>query len=120
MTDNFDAEAFRIHLDSEQEARGLSWRTVALESGVSPSQLCQIHRNEARPSIGTFAKLCAWGRFNANDFIQGSASSQGRPPTLPKISLLLQLDPLLHREDAEFIYQLVKISYKHLGKGRTK
>ncbi|MEM7522675.1 MAG: helix-turn-helix transcriptional regulator [Pseudomonadota bacterium] len=64
----FDRDRFAFALDVVRGERGLSWRQVADQSGVSASTLTRIQQDKS-PDMDTFAALCGWGRLSSGEFI---------------------------------------------------
>ncbi len=106
----FDNEAFFAALDSAREARGLTWKQLASEAGVSASTLSRVGQGR-RPDVDSFAALVAWVGLPPEDFI-GSVKGAGDP--LAEISVLLRRDPNLNTQAAAAIDELVKATYKRL------
>src|SRR5882724_2741023 len=78
MTDNpverkkgFDAEAFYTALAQVVEARKVSWRRVARESGVSSPALTHMAQGRG-PDAASLAALSAWAGLNPADFVETS------------------------------------------------
>ena len=72
----FDKAAFDATLDATRAARGLTWRDVAREAGVSPSTLTRLGQGK-NPDVHTFAALVAWSGADAGQFV-------GRPVETPE------------------------------------
>lgn len=107
----FDSDLFYTALDAARAARGLSWRDVAKESGVSASSLTRIGQGK-RPDVDSLTALCAWSGLNAGDFME--LAGQPRPEPLALISTHLRGDPNLSPDAADFIDDLVRTSYERL------
>lgn len=82
-------DALVAALDSERNARGLSWRQLAKEAGVSPSTLTRMQQGKS-PDVNTFTALTQWLNIAAERFYtdQTMDSVQGDP--LAVISTLLR------------------------------
>jgi transcriptional regulator with XRE-family HTH domain len=106
----FDSARFYSALDAARAARGLSWRDVARESGVSASSLTRIGQGK-RPDVDSLTALCAWSGLDANDFMELGGQ---QPEPLALISTYLRGDPNLSPDAAEFIDDLVRTSYERL------
>lgn len=109
----FDNERFFAALDAARMSRGLNWKTVADESGVSPSTLTRI-RQGRRPDIDSFAALTAWAALDANAFFARALDANAERQPLAQISLLLRRDPSLPPEAATALDELVKATYVRL------
>ena len=87
---SFDNDAFYAALDSAREARGLTWKQLASEAGVSASTLTRIGQGR-RPDVDSFAALVVWAGLPTEGFIVGESSID--PDALSEISVLLRRDP---------------------------
>lgn len=114
----FDNEGFFSALDATRQARELSWRTVAKETGVSPSTLTRIGQGR-RPDVDSFAALAAWAGTDPEGFFlrEGDDARRGSDP-LAEISVLLRRDPNLSTEAASALDELVKATYSRLRERR--
>ena len=110
---SFDADAFFAALDGARQARGLTWKKVADESGVSASTLTRIAQGK-RPDIDSLAALSAWSGLDVDNFVKGRESSREEPERLAMISTYLRTDPHLNEEAATALDELVKAVYKRL------
>ena len=111
----FNADAFYAALDGERQARRLTWKKVADESGVSASTLTRIGQGK-RPDVDSLAALSAWSGLNVDSFVRGRSSGKGQPERLAMISTYLRSDPHLNEEAATALDELVKATYKRLRK----
>jgi transcriptional regulator with XRE-family HTH domain len=83
-------------LDAEREARGISWRQLAKDVGISPSTLSRL-ANGHRPDVDVFASLTSWLGVPAETYL---VSEMNAPSSQP--DLLTQLAPLLRaRKDLD-------------------
>jgi transcriptional regulator with XRE-family HTH domain len=111
MRDDFDTEAFYAALDSQREAKGMTWKEVGAETGVNPSTLTRMAQQKS-PDARGLAALLAWSGLSANDFMRGSAAGLRREPeTLAKITAVLRADKSLSKESATAIEQIFKAAY---------
>jgi transcriptional regulator with XRE-family HTH domain len=108
---SFDNEGFFAALDSAREARGLTWKQLASEAGISASTLSRIGQGR-RPDVDSLAALLTWAGLPAEDFIVGDAETKTDP--LAEISVLLRRDPNLSDQAAAAIDELVKATYRRL------
>jgi transcriptional regulator with XRE-family HTH domain len=108
---SFDNEAFFAALDSAREARGLTWKQLASQAGVSPSTLSRVGQGR-RPDVDSFAALVSWAGLPTEDFIVGENKAETDP--LAEISVLLRRDPNLNKQAATAIDELVKATYRRL------
>ena len=110
---SFDADAFYAALDGERQARQLTWKKVADESGVSASTLTRIAQGK-RPDVDSLAALAAWSGLNVDRFVKGRLSGQEEPERLAMISTYLRTDPQLNEEAATALDEIVKAAYNRL------
>jgi transcriptional regulator with XRE-family HTH domain len=112
-TGEFDGEAFYAALDSERQARRITWKQVAKESGVSASTLTRISQGR-RPDVGSMAALLAWSGLNADTFIRRHKKAPREAESLAKITVLLRADRHLSPEGIVAIEALIKSAYEKL------
>ena len=65
----FDGDALYGALDAVRQARTLTWKQVAVESGVSASTLTRMAQGR-RPDLDSLAALSAWSGLQADDFVR--------------------------------------------------
>jgi transcriptional regulator with XRE-family HTH domain len=112
MRGNFDAEAFYAVLNSQREARGMTWKDVAAESGVHASTLTRMGQGKS-PDANGLAALLTWAGLQADSFIRkGGVSGRNEPEPLAQITAVLRADPNLSKESAEAIEQILKAAYE--------
>lgn len=123
---HFDAEAFYDALDAERQAKNLTWKQVAAQSGVSASTLTRMAQGR-RPDVDSLAALLTWSGLSANDFIRDEADVDGGqteegverergPEPLAMISTYLRGDKHLTPESAKALDELIKAMYERLRK----
>jgi transcriptional regulator with XRE-family HTH domain len=116
MRDDFDTEAFYAALDSQREAKSMTWKDVGAETGVNPSTLTRMAQGKC-PDAKGLAALLAWSGLGASDFMRGRPGGRRREPeTLAKITAVLRADTALSKESAAAIEQIVKAAYKQFKK----
>ena len=108
----FDADGFYAALDGERQAREITWKRVADESGVSPSTLTRMAQGR-RPDVDSLAALCSWSGLNVDRFMRSGGSKEEAEP-LAMISTYLRSDPQLNDEAAVALDQLVKVAYRSM------
>jgi transcriptional regulator with XRE-family HTH domain len=112
----FDAEGFYAALDAQRQARKLTWKHVAGESGVSASTLTRMAQGK-RPDVDGLAALAAWSGLDTNDFVRSELKPE-RPEPLAMISTYLRSDPHLTDEAATALDELIKATYERLRKDK--
>jgi transcriptional regulator with XRE-family HTH domain len=108
----FDAGAFYTAIDAERLARGLNWKDVAGQSGVSASTLTRMAQGK-RPDVDGLAALVSWSGLTADDFMR-SETARVEPEPLAKIATYLRSDRNLTPEAAIALDELIKATYKRL------
>jgi transcriptional regulator with XRE-family HTH domain len=112
MRGNFDAEAFHAALNSQRDARGMTWKQVAAEAGVNASTLARMAQGKC-PDANGLAALLTWSGLHADSFIRETGGSpRGAAETMAQITAVLRADPNLSRESAEAIEQLLRAAYR--------
>lgn len=108
----FDAMGFYRALDGQRQARGLNWKQVAAQSGVTASTLTRMAQGK-RPDVDGLAALAAWSGLNADDYIR---SVEPRPEAEPlaKISTYLRSDRNLSPEAATALDEMIKAAYRQM------
>jgi len=113
---DFDNEAFVSALNSTRVARGLNWKDVAHESGVSASTLTRMAQGK-RPDVDGLAALLAWSGLTSAPFVRSRSPSEPEEP-LAKVLTYFRRDPRLSKESAAMMEDLVKAAYERLVKER--
>jgi transcriptional regulator with XRE-family HTH domain len=108
----FDAGAFYEALDGVRQAKALTWKQIAAESGVSASTLTRMAQGK-RPDVDGLAALVAWSGLDADDYVR-SVEAKPQPEPLAKISTYLRSDKNLSPEAATALDELVKATYERL------
>ena len=121
----FDAKAFYDALAQVVQARKVSWRRVARETGVSSSTLTHMAQGRG-PDAASLAALSAWAGLSPADFVDTStervvkrAIKRGLEP-LDVISSLLRADPDLLPEEAETLEQIIRLAYSRFKQRRLR
>lgn len=112
---SFDAEGFYAALDAVRAARGLVWRQVAAEAGVSASTLTRMGQGK-RPDVDSLAALASWANLDADTFVRRPKGSATEPNTLAAIATYLRCDKNLTREGAQALDQIIQVAYRELSK----
>jgi len=116
MRGSFDHNAFYDALDATRQARGLTWKQVASEAGVSPSTLTRLGQGK-RPDVDSLADLCSWAGLDADEYMKG-ANEKGAPEPRALIGTYLRSDKNLSAASAKMIEQLVRTTYETLRTDR--
>lgn len=107
---SFDSDGFYAALNQTRATRGLTWKEVADEAGVSASTLTRMAQGK-RPDVDGLASLVAWSGLSADDYIgRGSVAREG-PETVAMISNYLRADRNLTPESARALESIMQTSY---------
>lgn len=110
---SFDSDGFFSALDAARMSRGVHWKTVASETGVSASTLTRIGQGR-RPDVDSFAALANWAGLDPDDFFIPEGDVEERAQPLAEITVLLRRDPNLSPEAAAALDEVVKATYERL------
>ena len=108
----FDRDGFKAALDSTRIARGLTWKQVTEESGVSSSTLSRMSAG-ACPDLDGLAALTCWSGLSADSFIRGM-NPEGHEP-MAEISRQIMSDTRLTREARSTMDELTKVMYQRFS-----
>lgn len=109
-------------LDAERIARGLSWRQMAKEIGVSPSLLSRLG-NDLRPDADGFATLVSWLNMPAEQFMieaDGARSNQTEPDLVTQLAPLLRARKDLGQRDVNYLEDVIRAAVRHAHAVRTE
>jgi transcriptional regulator with XRE-family HTH domain len=116
MKDQFNSEAFFEAIDSHRLAKGLTWRQVADESGISASTLTRMAQGK-RPDIDGLAALLRWSGLKAELFIDGERHSSPEP--LAQITAILRTDARLSATGKKTLEGILRATYDGLRKSTS-
>ena len=109
MDDRFDIAGFYAALDAQRSAKGLKWKEVSAQSGVSASTLTRMSQGR-RPDIDGLALLLGWSGLDAASFLPGASN----PEPLAQITANLRADRNLSPESADALEAIIKVAYERL------
>lgn len=102
-----DVKALHAALDAARTEKGLSWRQLAGELGVSASTISRM-ANGYRPDVTAFAVMTSWLRMPAESFYRGSDSSRcDEPELVASLAPLLRARRDLSEEDVAYLEDLI-------------
>ena len=114
---HLDVQALRDALDHQRRTRRLSWRQVALESGVSPSTLSRM-TDDKRPDVDSFAALVKWLGVPADAFlVSGRGDTLASNQTPAVLSTHLRAGQNLSPEAAEAVQDLLAVIQRLMNSG---
>ena len=109
----FDTTTYFQALESTVKSRGLRWKDVSQQTGISPSTLSRMSQGKG-PDSSSLASLAAWSGLNPADFVQMEARPAG-PEPLARVTTLLRHDPRLSPAAADMLDQLIRSAYERLA-----
>jgi transcriptional regulator with XRE-family HTH domain len=110
----FDGDAFYRSLETTVLARGVTWKQVAAETGVSASTLTRMAQGR-KPDAASLAALSAWAGINPSDYVEAPYKPV-RAESITQISALLRTDPNLDAESADAVEAIVRAAYERMRK----
>ena len=108
MKGEFNITGFHAALDAQRIARGLNWKDVSEQSGVSASTLTRMSQGR-RPDVDGLALLLSWSGLDATDFLPEA----NRPESLAQITANLRADRNLKPESAKALEDIIKTAYEY-------
>ncbi len=108
MSEPFDFLSFHRAVVATVAARGVSWKAVSEETGVSQSTLSRMSSGR-QPDAASLTALSAWSGLNPVDFY-GLKARDAEP--LAMVSTLLRSDPHLDDEGADALEAIIKTAYE--------
>lgn len=116
MVGRLDAARLYAALDAEREAKGLSWRQLAAEAGVSASLVSRMG-NGHRPDLDGFIALVQWLGMPAETFMVwpvGGREQRARPSLEAQLAPLLRAEDELSESDQQHVLDVVGITLRHM------
>lgn len=115
-----DIQGLYAALDAERTARGLSWRQLAKEIGVSPSLLSRLG-NDLRPDADGFATLVRWLNMPAEKFmvdVDSERGTQSEPDLVTQLAPLLRARHDLDKRDVAYLQEVIRATVRHVQAAR--
>jgi transcriptional regulator with XRE-family HTH domain len=116
MTDarpRFDSATYFQALEATVQARGLRWKDVSTQTGISASTLSRMSQGKG-PDSASLATLAAWSSLNPADFV-ALENRTAEPEPLARVSALLRHDPRLSPAAADMLDQMIRSAYGRLA-----
>lgn len=99
-------------LDSAREARGLTWREVARQTGVPGSTFSRM-QDQSRPSADALVSLVQWLGLPAETFFVDKKAKPGGPDRIPAlVSALIESDETLSKSARRGIIGIFNAAYQ--------
>lgn len=112
MLSRVNLPALYAALDAARSARGLTWRDVADQAGLSPSTLSRLGKGKS-PDANGFVSLVHWLGVPAGKFTVQPQNMQV-PELEVQIALVLSAQPNLLPEDRQFLHEVLAASIKRI------
>lgn len=106
-------------LDAARSEKGLSWRQLAKEVGISPSTMSRM-ANGHKPDLTAFASMTTWLRMPAETFyVRPELENQHEEPELTAaFAPLLRARKDLDQEDVAYLEELLAAAARRLKHDR--
>ena len=112
-----NAPALQDALDQVRIERGLSWRQLAVEIGVTPSLLSRL-RNGYKPDAEGFMTLVRWLGIPAERFLLDGHTGARQPALMAELAPLLRARKDLSKDDIEYLQEVIQATLKRASAKR--
>lgn len=122
MEGRMDARRLYDALDAQRLARGMSWRQLAEQAGVSPSLLSRMG-NGQRPDLDGFIALVQWLGAPAEEFMvwpEGRTHTDAGPTLEAQLALLLRARDDLSDADREYLLEILGATMRRIKADRRE
>ncbi|HWK20558.1 MAG TPA: helix-turn-helix domain-containing protein [Microbacteriaceae bacterium] len=108
-----DVRSLHAALDQARASKGLSWRQLAKELGVSASTISRM-ANNLKPDVSAFAAMTSWLNMPAEVFYVGGTANTGteEPDLVAQLVPLLRARKDLKPEDIEYLQEVIGAAAK--------
>lgn len=115
---SIDVQLLYATLDAARVEKGLSWRSLAKEIGVSASLLSRL-ANGLKPDTDSFATLVGWLGMPAETFfVTGDSAAKPRQPELmAQLAPLLRADKDLTEPGIAYLEKVIAAAVNHVKSG---
>lgn len=113
-----DTLGLKDALDQARISRGLSWRQLAAESGVTPSLLSRL-RNGYNPDAQGFMTLVRWLRMPAETFLPDHDDAHPQPELTAQLAPLLRARADLSEDDVKMLQDVIRATLRHAAAQRA-
>lgn len=107
-----DVSALHAALDEARMAKGLSWRELARQLGLSPSTMTRLG-NKRSPDVNAFMVMVRWLNMPAEDFLTDhdeATQVRDEPELGAQLAPLLRARKDLAAEDVENLQELIRVA----------
>ncbi len=106
----FDLNGFYAAVAQVVQTRGVTWRRVASDTGITQSSLTRLGQGHDIQGAA-LATLAAWASVNPADFVRQS----GQNTPIPLISKLLEADDRLTTSARQALLNTIRAAYESLA-----
>ena len=109
----FDAEGFYAAIERSVRSRGVTWKEVSQETGVSQTTLTRMGQGR-RPDAASLAALSAWAGINPANYVARQFQRPASAETLEQVALLFRQDAQLSDAARQKLENIVEVAYNAL------
>lgn len=113
-----DTLGLKDALDQARLSRGLSWRQLAAESGVTPSLLSRL-RNGYNPDAEGFMTLVRWLSMPAENFLLDQGAARPQPELTAELAPLLRARTDLDEDDVAMLQEVIRATLRRAAAQRA-
>jgi len=117
MEPKVNIDALYAAMNATRIERGMSWRQVAGELGVSPSTLTRMAQAK-RPDVDAFAAMIAWVKLPAERFMITPSDPEPGDP-MAEVIAILHGHPRLDARETRVLENVLSAAYRSLRGGRS-
>lgn len=114
-TERVDPAAIYATLDHERQARGISWRELARQAGVSASTLSRMAQGSP-PSVDGLVQLADWAGCSLDELVGRANRMEADVAAPTAIASYLRSRKELTPEGVEALEAIVQAAYEKLPK----
>ncbi len=114
-----DVRSLLGSLDQARQSKGLSWRQLAGEAGVTPSLLSRL-RNGYKPDTDGFMTLVRWLGIPAERFLAEDGEQISGPELTSELVPLLRASKDLDEADIEMLQEVIQATLRRAAARRSE
>jgi len=112
-----DTASLQDALHQARMARGLSWRQLAAQCGVTPSLLSRL-RNGYKPDAEGFMTLVRWLGMPAETFLLDAQDARRQPELSAELAPLLRARTDLDEADVAMLQEVIQATLRRAAAQR--
>ena len=104
-----DVAALHASLDRARVQKGMSWRELARELGLSPSTMSRL-QNKKSPDVNAFMTMVRWLNMDAESFLTDKDEDvqlHEDPELTAQLAPLLRARQDLNEQDVDYLQELI-------------